>query len=116
MEVLTLLFKNPIVIIVLFVMMITKLFPPKNINSLYGYRTTKAMKNKVNWDFAQKYSTNLFLLLFSILLLIQILLYINFGSTSFTELSILAGLVFCVVIVLYQTEKKLKLNQFKNYE
>lgn len=116
MEVLALLFKNPIVIIVLFVMMITKVFPPKNINSLYGYRTTKAMKNKVNWDFAQKYSTNLFLLLFSILLLIQILLYTIYGSTSFTELSVVIGLLLCVAVVLYQTEKKLKLNQFKNHE
>ncbi len=32
-------------------------YPPKNINELYGYRTTNAMKNQANWDLAQKLST-----------------------------------------------------------
>ncbi len=32
------------------------LFPPKKINSWYGYRTPKSMKNQGNWDFAQKHS------------------------------------------------------------
>jgi uncharacterized membrane protein len=27
-------------------------FPPKKINSLYGYRTVKAMQNQQIWDFA----------------------------------------------------------------
>ena len=31
-------------------------FPPKKINSLYGYRTTSSMKSKDRWDFSQKYS------------------------------------------------------------
>ncbi|WP_417939351.1 SdpI family protein [Flavobacterium sp. RS13.1] len=116
MEAIDLLFKNPIVIITLCVILITKLFPPKKINSLYGYRTANSMKNKVNWDFAQKFSTSLFLKLLSLLLLIQIVLYIIFGSTSFTEFSVLVGLILCIAIVLYETEKKLKLNQFKNHE
>nr|WP_294788006.1 SdpI family protein [uncultured Flavobacterium sp.] len=116
MEAIDLLFKNPIVIITLFLILITKLFPPKKINSLYGYRTANSMKNKMNWDFAQKLSTNLFLKLLSLLLLIQIVLYLIFGSTSFTEFSVLIGLILCVAMVFYQTEKQLKLNQFKNHE
>lgn len=116
MEILTLLSKNPIVIIVLFIMLITKVFPPKNINSLYGYRTSNSMKNKSNWDFAQKYSTNLFLKFYLFLLLVQIILYAIFGNTSFTNFSVFIGLIFCVAIVFYQTEKKLKLNQSKTTE
>lgn len=116
MEVITLLSKNPTVIVVLFVMLITKLFPPKKINSLYGYRTTRSMKSKSNWEFAQKYSTNLFLVLLSLLLLIQITLYIIYGSTRSTELSVLIGLILLVIIVLYKTERKLKLNQSNNHE
>ncbi|WJS95349.1 SdpI family protein [Flavobacterium johnsoniae] len=108
MEILTLLSKNPIVIIVLFIMLITKVFPPKNINSLYGYRTSNSMKNKLNWDFAQKYSTNLFLKILSLLLLVQIILYAIFGSTSFADFSVFIGLIISVAFVLYQTEKKLK--------
>ncbi|MBW1658092.1 hypothetical protein GSY47_22125 [Flavobacterium quisquiliarum] len=116
MEILNLLSKNPTVILVLFVMLITKIFPPKNINSLYGYRTANSMKSKSNWEFAQKYSTNLFLVLLSLLLLIQITLYIIYGSTRFTELSVLIGLILFVIIVLYKTEKKLKLNHSKSNE
>lgn len=116
MEITALLLKNPIVVITLFVILITKLFPPKNINSLYGYRTANSMKNKVNWDFAQKYSTNLFLVLLSFLLFVQVIAYTIYGSTTFTEYSILAGLLLCVTIVLYQTERKLKRNQFKHDE
>ena len=28
---------------------------PKNINTLFGYRTTMSMKNKDTWEFAHKY-------------------------------------------------------------
>ena len=31
-------------------------FPPKHINSFYGYRTKSSMQNKLAWTFAQKYS------------------------------------------------------------
>ena len=28
--------------------------PPKNINALYGYRTSRSMKNQQTWDFAHQ--------------------------------------------------------------
>lgn len=31
-------------------------YPPKTINSLYGYRTSSSMSNQETWDFAQLYS------------------------------------------------------------
>ena len=31
-------------------------FPPKKINSLYGYRTKSSMKDQDRWRFAQKFS------------------------------------------------------------
>lgn len=36
-------------------------FPPKNINGLYGYRTSSSMRNQSAWDFAQKKSGRLLL-------------------------------------------------------
>lgn len=36
---------------------ITYLFPPKEVNYLYGYRTKASMKTQEHWDFAQRYST-----------------------------------------------------------
>ncbi|PQJ21648.1 SdpI family protein [Tenacibaculum sp. SG-28] len=32
-------------------------FPPKNINSFYGYRTNKTMKNETIWNFANDFFT-----------------------------------------------------------
>lgn len=32
-------------------------YPPKEINSLYGYRTKNSMKNIKRWQFAQKYAS-----------------------------------------------------------
>ena len=29
--------------------------PPKKVNGLYGYRTSRSMKNQDTWDFAQRY-------------------------------------------------------------
>ncbi len=29
--------------------------PPKTVNNFYGYRTSRSMKSKAAWDFAQKY-------------------------------------------------------------
>ena len=34
-------------------------YPPKEINSLYGYRTEKSMKSQEAWDFAQIFSSKL---------------------------------------------------------
>lgn len=36
-------------------------FPPKKINSLYGYRTHKTMQNQQIWDFANKNFNSTFL-------------------------------------------------------
>ena len=32
-------------------------WPPKRINSLYGYRTPRSMKDQAHWDFAQRFSS-----------------------------------------------------------
>ncbi|OOQ60597.1 SdpI family protein [Mucilaginibacter pedocola] len=38
---------------------IQKLYPPKKINALYGYRTDSSMKNQQTWDEGNRYSTAL---------------------------------------------------------
>ncbi|MGV3697727.1 SdpI family protein [Flavobacterium sp.] len=35
---------------------VTLVFPPRQINYLYGYRTRCSMKNQKVWDFSQRYS------------------------------------------------------------
>lgn len=36
--------------------LITKRYPPKKINHLYGYRTNNSMRSQERWDFAQIHS------------------------------------------------------------
>lgn len=54
------------------------LIPPKQISSLYGYRTEKAMKNKDIWNFANSFFTKQLLLYSGISLVFGLLMaYIN---------------------------------------
>jgi uncharacterized membrane protein len=39
------------------------MYPPKKINGLYGYRTTRSCKSQEAWDFAQRYSAKLMTIL-----------------------------------------------------
>ncbi|WP_194190540.1 SdpI family protein [Clostridium chrysemydis] len=47
--------------------------PPKEINGLYGYRTTMSMKNKDTWDFANKAIGKLWLTLGIALFMITVI-------------------------------------------
>lgn len=50
-------------------------FPPKKINHLYGYRTSRSMKNQTVWDAANGYSSKLFLQLNLIACIVPIIIY-----------------------------------------
>lgn len=89
-------------------------FPPKKINNLYGYRTSRSMKNQTNWDFAQVYSTKLLIQYNFIYLLIGCLgLFIEMSEMIGIILSI-ASLILCLGLMIYKTEKALK--QFEQHE
>lgn len=47
--------------------------PPKEINPGYGYRTTMSMKNKMTWDFAQRYAGKVWYKISRIMLPLSIL-------------------------------------------
>jgi uncharacterized membrane protein len=100
-------------IIFLFTGIILYLFPPKKINSFYGYRTSKSMINQENWTFAQKYSsikmiqTSLFLLLISCLGFFITFQQITQNSIAFASIAI--GIVY----MFFTTEKALK-SKFPN--
>jgi hypothetical protein len=47
-------------LILLIVATLFRIFPPQNINSIYGYRTSKSKKNLVNWKIANRHAFILF--------------------------------------------------------
>ena len=76
---------------------ITSKYPPKNINSVYGYRTKRSMLSKERWDFAQEYSNNLMSKYGIILIFFGFLGYF----TSFLEvISTIISVALIVVLVL----------------
>ncbi|TVQ48058.1 MAG: SdpI family protein [Saprospirales bacterium] len=84
--------------------------PPKGINSTYGYRTSRSMKNPENWKFAQEYSAKEMMRIGWTLTLVGIL-------GGILQVSDAVGIVFSVVLIvgsaiwiIYKTEKKLKEN------
>lgn len=87
---------------------ITLRYPPKKINSFYGYRTKSSMKSQEIWDFAQEYSSRLLYKYGIVLLVLGVLGYF----TSFGEVT---GVIIClftmtllVILLVYKTEKEIK--------
>ena len=90
-------------------------FPPKKINSLYGYRTSSSMKNRERWDFSQKYSAIEMIKLAAILTLSSVigLIYNPDGELGrFLGLG-LGLMILMVVVLLIRVEKAIK-NKFGN--
>jgi uncharacterized membrane protein len=88
--------------------LITNAFPPKKINPLYGYRTTRSMKNQANWDIAQRISTqkmiqgSLALIAFGFLKSI-----LSLNEIAEVWIGVLSSIA-VVIYIFYSTETELK--------
>jgi len=92
--------------------LITLLFPPRKINSFYGYRTRRSMQSQDRWEFAQKYSSIKILIGGIALTLFAYLgLLINLREGIEVIVGILAAVI-SIGIPIYLTEKAIK-NKFK---
>ena len=108
-------FQNPLFTIPLFggilffvTGFIMYLFPPKKINSLYGYRTAKSMENQEKWSFSQIYSSKEMMKLGCLLTICCLFsLFTNFDN--FTNMITGLGLMILIVIILFlRVEKAIK--------
>jgi uncharacterized membrane protein len=87
---------------------ITIKFPPKKINSTYGYRTSRSMKNQENWDLAQRFSSQLMLKKGLIMLVLALILAVLPIPIEVATLISLLLLLMSVINLFVQTEKRLK--------
>lgn len=97
-----------IFLIVGFIMM---KFPPKKINSLYGYRTASSMKNQERWDFAQIYSAIEMMKLGVVLALTGLLGFIVQPNEKIATLIGISFMVILVVVLFIRVESAIK-NKF----
>ena len=56
--------------------LLMRIYPPKKINYFVGYRTSRSMKNKKNWDIANKYCAEILIKLGIFLFLVSLLIFI----------------------------------------
>lgn len=89
---------------------ITKVFPPKKINAVYGYRTPSSIKSQPAWDFAQKYSSDKMIQIGLVLVMISFLKII-IGSNY--EGFISSIFLFSAIIYLFLTTERAIKNRFK---
>jgi len=98
--------------VLLVIAWLTKIFPPKNINAFYGYRTSRSMRSEEAWKEANKYSTEVMIRLALSTILVQVITYLLIED----ELAVLlpAGfLVLGLIVLVFLTERHLKMNGFK---
>lgn len=94
-------------IFILFLGVLLKIYPPKNINPYYGYRTIRSIKNKENWRIANKVYSDLLMKFSFSTIFLQIIFYLFFnGLISLIIASLLW--IFSIFFPIYLTEKKLK--------
>ncbi|MEQ6121436.1 SdpI family protein [Reichenbachiella sp. MALMAid0571] len=95
--------------LLLLLSIVFKLFPPKKINYLYGYRTKRSMKNQETWDEANRYSFNLMIPIGIITTLLQGIFYFTLGSKNAVAIAS-AVMVVLLLITIPMTENHLKKN------
>ena len=88
--------------------------PPKTINSWYGYRTARSMKNQVTWDFAHRYCGRLWtwlgviLLGVTVVVLVPVILLWGEQTGSIAAVILLGVQVVVLVGSIYPVEQALK--------
>jgi uncharacterized membrane protein len=91
--------------------LITNTFPPKKINYLYGYRTSRSMKNQNNWDIAQRFSTKKMIQGSLVLIAISCSnMLFNLSDTIDLWVGVLSSFG-VVAYIFYSTENELKKNE-----
>mgnify|MGYP006127230033 FL=1 len=83
-------------------------FPPKKINSIYGYKTPKAMQNQQIWDFANT-TFNRSLLIYAGISFLASLAFVTFLKAALTWQP-MAFVFLTIIVSILKTEKKLTEN------
>lgn len=86
---------------------------PKHINGIYGYRTTRSMKNMDTWKFAHAYCGRLWWKLGVIMLIPSVLIHIPFYQSNEKTIGLIGGILItiqCIVLIMaiFPTESALK--------
>ncbi|MGG8497693.1 SdpI family protein [Tenacibaculum sp. TC6] len=82
-------------------------FPPKKINSIYGYRTPKTMKNETIWHFANRFFTKQFIIYSAISLVAALILVFISKKISWQPMAIM---LLSLAVSVIKTEQEISKN------
>lgn len=101
--------------------LIMQRYPPKQINSFYGYRTSASMKNQQAWDEANRYAARLMtsLGLYSLIIGVAVTAAVNYRVSAPARESLMAAITIIsaivpAVVLITMTESHLKTFNKKN--
>lgn len=72
---------------------------PNDINYIFGYRTTRSMKNDDTWQFAHKYCGQLWWRLGLIMLIITLVVHISFYNSSENVIGKVTAIVMTIQVI-----------------
>lgn len=89
--------------------------PPKNINGVYGYRTSMSMKNMDTWYFAHEFCGKLWWKIGWVTLALSIVIQIPFAKSNDNIVGLVGGIlcmIQCAVLIasIFPVENALKKN------
>lgn len=89
--------------------------PPKEINQIYGYRTSMSMKNKDTWEFAHHYFGNLWSALGIVMLVFSVIAMLFVLGKGNKAIGSIGGIICGVQVIfilgsIFFTEKALREN------
>jgi uncharacterized membrane protein len=92
---------------------------PKNINGIYGYRTTMSMKNKETWKFANQYCGLVWEKIGAIMLILSIIISVIALTRNYNVQGNICGILVTIqslvlVASIFPVEKELKKNFDEN--
>lgn len=106
MEVLLSILTNPVPLITLMVILSLKASQHERVKNYYQTSRNDFFRKAENWS-VQKYGTNIGVAFSVSLLILQVLLYMTYGSTTAVEFSIIGIWLVGILILIYQTENKI---------
>ena len=88
---------------------------PKDINYIFGYRTTRSMKNDDTWKFAHEYCGRLWCKIGIIMLIPPVIVHIPFYNSNENTIGMVATIVMTIQVIvliasIFPTEIALKKN------
>lgn len=94
-------------LLLLLISVLYKKFPPKEINSFYGYRTTASMKDPKTWKFANNYAAMWMVRLSLMLCMIAMGFMAYNQSLATTERIMIPFVIGLVITLIIRTERAL---------